>query len=112
MLYAHRDDSLAASVLEAGVYGYLLFQGARLLSSGSERLLEILNPGIIGGAPPLSTLAIPATRKRDSHYEPAASLVLLRLSNLLARTTSTPATQVQQPNWKYNGCVNCNGHRP
>lgn len=29
--------------------GYILLQGAQLLGAGSELLLEILNPGIIGG---------------------------------------------------------------
>ena len=31
------------------VYGYLLLKGAQLLSSGSELLLEVISPGIIGG---------------------------------------------------------------
>ena len=31
------------------VYGYVLLQGANLISSGSELLLEILDPGLIGG---------------------------------------------------------------
>ncbi|KAL5729966.1 hypothetical protein ACHQM5_002853 [Ranunculus cassubicifolius] len=31
------------------VYGFLMFMAARYLSSGSEMLLEILGPGIIGG---------------------------------------------------------------
>ncbi|KAL5715921.1 hypothetical protein ACHQM5_017679 [Ranunculus cassubicifolius] len=31
------------------VYGFLMFTSANLLSNGSERLLEILGPGIIGG---------------------------------------------------------------
>ncbi|EPS64918.1 sodium/calcium exchanger family protein, partial [Genlisea aurea] len=31
------------------VYGYLMFSAARYLSSGSELLLEILGPGIVGG---------------------------------------------------------------
>ena len=31
------------------VYGYMLLQGANLLSDGSELLLEILSPGLIGG---------------------------------------------------------------
>jgi hypothetical protein len=30
-------------------YGFMLLQGARLLSDGSELLLEVLDPGIIGG---------------------------------------------------------------
>ena len=32
------------------IYGYCLLQGANLLSDGSEMLLEILDPGLIGGA--------------------------------------------------------------
>lgn len=32
------------------VYGYFLLQGANLLSDGSELLLEVLDPGIVGGA--------------------------------------------------------------
>ncbi|MQM20107.1 hypothetical protein Taro_053121 [Colocasia esculenta] len=31
------------------VYGYLMFLGATLLSNGSEMLLEVLGPGIVGG---------------------------------------------------------------
>lgn len=40
------------------VYSYLMFLGAKLLSNGSEILLEILGPGIIGGffLPVLSSL--------------------------------------------------------
>lgn len=30
-------------------YGYLMYLGATYLASGSEMLLEILGPGIIGG---------------------------------------------------------------
>lgn len=30
-------------------YGFMLLKGANLLSDGSELLLEVLNPGIIGG---------------------------------------------------------------
>ena len=33
------------------IYGYCLLQGASLLSDGSEMLLEVLNPGLIGGEP-------------------------------------------------------------
>lgn len=32
------------------IYGYCLLQGANYLSDGSEMLLEILDPGLIGGA--------------------------------------------------------------
>jgi Ca2+/Na+ antiporter len=31
------------------VYGYLMYSAAKWLSSGSEILLEILGPGIVGG---------------------------------------------------------------
>ena len=31
------------------VYGYLMFLAAKYLSTGSELLLEILGPGIVGG---------------------------------------------------------------
>lgn len=31
------------------IYGYILLCGANVLSEGSEMLLQILNPGIIGG---------------------------------------------------------------
>lgn len=31
------------------VYGFLMFQAATFLSNGSELLLEILGPGIVGG---------------------------------------------------------------
>lgn len=31
------------------MYGYLLLRGANLLGDGSELLLEVLDPGIIGG---------------------------------------------------------------
>jgi hypothetical protein len=49
-IYA-RDTSLAGSLFEAAVYAWVLLQGAGLLSEGSELLLEILNPGLIGGGP-------------------------------------------------------------
>ena len=42
--------SLSGAALETITYGYLLLQGAKLLSDGSEGLLEVLdNPGLIGG---------------------------------------------------------------
>lgn len=43
------DETLLGALLETGVYGYVLLQGANLLADGSELLLEIVNPGIIGG---------------------------------------------------------------
>jgi hypothetical protein len=39
------------ALLDVVVYGYILLTGAGLLSNGSELLLEILNPGIVGGGP-------------------------------------------------------------
>ncbi len=44
------DGSLTGALLEVGVYGYVLLQGAGLLADGSELLLEVVEPGIIGGA--------------------------------------------------------------
>ena len=42
--------SLSGAALETITYGYLLLQGAKLLSDGSEGLLEVLdNPGLVGG---------------------------------------------------------------
>ncbi len=47
----HRSSSsLGGSILLILGYGYLLLKGAGLLSDGSEALLEVLDPGIIGGA--------------------------------------------------------------
>lgn len=31
------------------VYGYLLFTAAKFISDGSELLLEVMNPGLLGG---------------------------------------------------------------
>ncbi|GAQ81729.1 Calcium-binding EF-hand family protein [Klebsormidium nitens] len=43
------SNSLAGSVSLIVAYGYILLQGANLISDGSELLLEVLNPGLIGG---------------------------------------------------------------
>ncbi|KAK9789557.1 hypothetical protein WJX73_004608 [Symbiochloris irregularis] len=43
------STTVVGSVVLMLGYGYLLLQGANLLSDGSELLLEILSPGIIGG---------------------------------------------------------------
>ena len=43
------STSLPGSIVLILSYGYMLLQGARLLSDGSELLLQVLNPGIIGG---------------------------------------------------------------
>eukprot|EP00878_Enallax_costatus_P007203 GHUV01007547.1.p1 GENE.GHUV01007547.1~~GHUV01007547.1.p1 ORF type:complete len:589 (+),score=195.07 GHUV01007547.1:201-1967(+) len=42
-------ESIAGALLDVFVFGYILLKGAGLLSDGSELLLEVLNPGIIGG---------------------------------------------------------------
>ena len=36
------------------MYGYCLLRGANVLSDGSEMLLEVLDPGLIGGMLPWS----------------------------------------------------------
>ncbi|KAG7988256.1 hypothetical protein I3843_03G178300 [Carya illinoinensis] len=62
------------------VYSYLMFLGAKLLSDGSEILLEILGPGIIGGffLPVLSAL-------------PDATIIL---ASGLSGSTATAQSQV------------------
>lgn len=42
-------ESAVGNLFLAVVYGYLMFTAATYLSSGSELLLEVLGPGIIGG---------------------------------------------------------------
>jgi len=42
------SSSLGGSIILLLGYGYLLLKGAQLLSDGSEMLLEVLDPGIIG----------------------------------------------------------------
>jgi Ca2+/Na+ antiporter len=42
-------EGLGASVFLNVVYGYGLLQAAQLISDGSELLLEILSPGLVGG---------------------------------------------------------------
>jgi hypothetical protein len=42
-------ESVVGALLETAVYGYILLQGASLLSEGSEQLLEVVEPGIVGG---------------------------------------------------------------
>ena len=44
------STSLGGSIATIVIYGYCLLQGANYLSDGSEMLLEILDPGLIGGA--------------------------------------------------------------
>ena len=43
------STTVTGSVVLMLGYGYLLLQGANLLSDGSELLLEVLSPGLIGG---------------------------------------------------------------
>ncbi|GMH40762.1 hypothetical protein BSKO_08666 [Bryopsis sp. KO-2023] len=42
-------ESIGGSLFMLLVYGYILLQGANLLADGSEMLLEIFSPGLIGG---------------------------------------------------------------
>lgn len=42
-------STVAGNLFLIIVYGYLMFLAATYLSSGSELLLEILGPGLIGG---------------------------------------------------------------
>ncbi|CAL8462752.1 g2285 [Coccomyxa elongata] len=43
------SNTLPGSIVLMLAYGFMLLKGANLLSDGSELLLEVLNPGIIGG---------------------------------------------------------------
>lgn len=43
------STSLSGNMFLILVYGYLLFTAAKLISEGSELLLEVMNPGLIGG---------------------------------------------------------------
>ncbi|KAK9907616.1 hypothetical protein WJX75_007049 [Coccomyxa subellipsoidea] len=43
------STSLPGTIALMLAYGFMLLQGASLLSDGSELLLEVLNPGVIGG---------------------------------------------------------------
>lgn len=51
------------ALVEVGVYGYVLLQGAGLLADGSELLLEVVEPGIIGGNRPCR-LSLHSSNKR------------------------------------------------
>lgn len=44
------------------VYGYVLLKGASLISEGSEHLLGVLSPGIVGGKQQPSTARPEASR--------------------------------------------------
>jgi len=43
------SDTVTGTMFLMASYGYILLQGATLISDGSELLLEVLDPGIIGG---------------------------------------------------------------
>ena len=43
------SDSLAGSLVLMGMYGNILLVGANLIGDGSELLLEVMDPGLIGG---------------------------------------------------------------
>lgn len=43
------SSSLSGSIFLTATYGFLLLKGANLISDGSELLLEVLDPGLIGG---------------------------------------------------------------
>ena len=43
------SDTATGNAFLMAVFGYLLLQGANLIADGSELLLEVLDPGIIGG---------------------------------------------------------------
>ena len=43
------STSLPGTLVLMTMYGYCLLQGANVLSDGSEMLLEVLDPGLIGG---------------------------------------------------------------
>eukprot|EP01026_Neomeris_dumetosa_P008572 TRINITY_DN1275_c0_g1_i4.p1 TRINITY_DN1275_c0_g1~~TRINITY_DN1275_c0_g1_i4.p1 ORF type:complete len:548 (-),score=94.07 TRINITY_DN1275_c0_g1_i4:558-2147(-) len=43
------DDNIASIIFLLIVYGFFMLQGANCLSTGSEMLLEVLSPGLIGG---------------------------------------------------------------
>lgn len=63
------------------IYGYCLLQGANYLSDGSEMLLEILDPGLIGGErPPTAPTRMP-TRLATTVARP-------NLRNLVSRSLS------------------------
>lgn len=59
------STSLGGSISTLFIYGFCLLQGANLLSDGSEMLLEVLDPGLIGGAPFFRTARIPSTLERS-----------------------------------------------
>lgn len=46
---ARSSTSFGGSISTIFIYGFCLLQGANYLADGSEMLLEILDPGLIGG---------------------------------------------------------------
>jgi len=43
------SESLGGSIFLMLTYGYILLKGASYISEGSEHLLGVLSPGIVGG---------------------------------------------------------------
>jgi len=43
------STSLPGTILLIAGYGFMLLKGANLISDGSELLLEVMDPGLIGG---------------------------------------------------------------
>lgn len=43
------SETVVGNLLLMAVYGYILAKGSKILADGSELLMEILNPGFIGG---------------------------------------------------------------
>ena len=72
------DGSLMGALVEVGVYGYVLLQGAGLLADGSELLLEVVEPGIIGGTRP---------RRLLSRLQEATNVISLTDQSTINRVT-------------------------
>ena len=76
------------------MYGYCLLQGANILSDGSEMLLEVLDPGLIGGMLPWSA---PDHKQDDPSLRggmltpPSCAHTLLHAAELLHCTGSQRA---------------------
>lgn len=49
MEFPQEDEHVFSSLFMIAVYGYFMCQGAMQISAGSELLLEVLEPGLVGG---------------------------------------------------------------
>ena len=78
------SSSLGGSISTMLIYGYCLLQGANLLSDGSEMLLEVLDPGLIGGAPSAAPIACPG----GSELAPSNESERVRLLSSAAQAAS------------------------